>query len=99
MIVLRFHGAMNVDANLLKAARVLLGWSQQDLSDNSGVGRSTIIKLEAGEGGFHLSTVESVLSALEKAGVVFLPETNTEGPGLRLSKGDSRRPRVIRLRR
>lgn len=73
----------------IKAARSLLGWSQDDLADHSGVSKPTIGRLEALDSddpiGGRPETGEALARALEKAGVEFIPE-NGGGPGVRLAK-------------
>jgi DNA-binding XRE family transcriptional regulator len=69
----------------IKAARALLGWSQEDLAANSGVSVPTIKRLEA-PGKFRVSDEARLKmeAALESAGIVF---TNGDEPGVRLRKG------------
>lgn len=72
----------------VKAARALLGWSQDDLAAASGVSVPTIARLESvdsdGIGG-RATTADAIRAALEAAGVVFIPE-NGGGAGVRLAK-------------
>lgn len=76
-----------MEAEQMRAARALLRWSQQDLSDKCGVSVPTIKRLEAMEGGLtgHLNTIRAIEVALIDAGVTFIPE-NGGGAGVRLSK-------------
>lgn len=71
----------------MRAARALLGWSQGDLAEASGVSLPTIKRLEPGDdplsGSFQ--SIEAIRRALEAAGVIFVAE-NGEGPGVRLKK-------------
>jgi transcriptional regulator with XRE-family HTH domain len=69
----------------IKAARELLGWSQEKLVEMSGVSISTIKRLEAAGGnlGGRPATGEKIVAALEKAGVEFLAKDNG-GAGVRL---------------
>ncbi|WP_082494607.1 helix-turn-helix domain-containing protein [Methylobacterium sp. Leaf108] len=71
----------------VKAARALLGWSQGDLAERSAVSKPTIARLETGEGdlGGYSDTRDKILSALEAAGVEFIPP-NGGGAGVRLRK-------------
>ncbi len=71
----------------LKAARALIGWSQPDLAERSGVSVPTIARLETGDGqlGGRASTAERLRTALEASGIIFIDE-NGEGPGVRLKK-------------
>ncbi|CAO4184626.1 Helix-turn-helix protein [Methylorubrum populi] len=69
----------------LRAARALLGWSQERLSEASGVSLPTIKRLEPGEGSLQtrVDTLNKLQAALEAAGVLFIPE-NGGGAGVRL---------------
>ncbi len=77
-----------VSIRQIKAARALLGWSQDDLSKASDVSIPTVKRLEAlnGDIGGRATTAAALVAALESAGVVFLPE-NGNGPGVALRKG------------
>jgi transcriptional regulator with XRE-family HTH domain len=69
----------------VRAARGLLGWSRERLSDACSVPIRTIDRLEAGEGVPQRRTVAAIRCALEAAGVEFLPEDGG-GVGVRLRK-------------
>jgi transcriptional regulator with XRE-family HTH domain len=73
----------------IKAARSLLGWSQDDLAAHSGVSKPTIGRLESDDAanaiGGRPETAEKLVAALEKAGVEFIPE-NGGGAGVRLAR-------------
>lgn len=73
-------------AEQLRAARALLGWTQDQLADQAGVGIATIRRLEAQTGPIRAisDTLWRLQSALEQAGVVFLGEDGAQGPGVRL---------------
>lgn len=53
----------------IKAARELLGWSQEDCAKHAGVGLETLRRLELKTGQPRQQTIKAVLSALENAGV------------------------------
>ena len=76
-----------VSIKQIKAARELLGWSQEAIAEASGVSIPTIKRLEAtgGELGGWPETGEKIIAALEKAGVEFIAE-NGGGPGVRIRK-------------
>lgn len=78
---------LKVSIKQVKAARSLLGWSQTDLAEASGVSEPTIKRLEAGEGelGGRADTAVKIKAALEGAGIQFIPE-NGGGAGVRLRK-------------
>lgn len=66
-----------------RAARALIDWSQQDLANAAGVGVVTVRQFEAGVGAPRNATTETLMNALEAAGVEFLTG-NGGGPGVRL---------------
>jgi transcriptional regulator with XRE-family HTH domain len=70
----------------LRAARALIGWSQPELAERSGVGIATVRRME-GARGLPKTTAENVWKvqqALEGAGVVFIDQDEESGPGVRL---------------
>ncbi|MGL3111930.1 helix-turn-helix domain-containing protein [Bradyrhizobium sp. BR 1432] len=72
----------------IRAARGLLGWSQSDLAEAAGRSLPTIKRLEreSDDGSAVSEDVRNaVRSALEKAGVEFIPE-NGGGAGVRMKK-------------
>ncbi|UCI17864.1 helix-turn-helix domain-containing protein [Mesorhizobium sp. B2-1-8] len=75
----------------LRAARAVLGWSQERLAQASGVSLPTIKRLEPGDEPMRvrLETVEKLRVTLEAAGVEFIPD-NGGGAGVRL-----REPSVV----
>lgn len=77
---------MTISAAQSRAARGLLGWSQNDLADRSKVGRASIADFESGKRTPYERTLAELRAALEAAGVIFIAE-NGDGPGVRLRKG------------
>jgi predicted transcriptional regulator len=77
-----------VSIEQVKAARALLGWSQNDLAKHSKVSIPTIKRLEASAGqiGGRDKTISAIRATLESAGVEFIAE-NGGGAGVRLKKG------------
>ena len=69
----------------IRAARALLRWSANDLSDKSGVGISTIKRLEVMNGvpAINISTMVAIQKAFENAGVEFIGSPD-DRPGVRL---------------
>lgn len=69
----------------IRAARGLLGWSGQDLANASGVGLSTLRRLESGSGSVqtNVSTVVALAAALEQAGIEFTGDPDAN-PGVTL---------------
>ena len=75
-----YHATINPTPGQIRAARSLLGLSQDDLASIAGVSRRTIVKLEGDSAGLEIETVKSVLSALRNAGVTFV--STGEGLGV-----------------
>ena len=84
-----------VSIRQIKAARSLLGWSQEELAETANVSIPTIKRLEAAEGllGGREATIKKITAALEKAGIGFINE-NGGGSGVRLSKRERGRNRL-----
>jgi transcriptional regulator with XRE-family HTH domain len=68
-----------------RAARALLDLTQPDLVRLSGLSLSTVINFERERNPVLPATIRSLQSALEAAGVVFIPE-NGGGAGVRLTR-------------
>ena len=70
----------------IRAARALLGISQDELARLSGVGSATIKRLELGTSKprGNVQTIVRLREALEAAGVVFIDHDEKLGPGVRL---------------
>ena len=78
------HGPLT--PNLCRAARALLGWSQDQLAEASTVATKTIADFERQARTPYTRTLRDVRFALENAGIVFI-DANGGGPGVRLKKG------------
>ena len=70
----------------IRAARALLGWSQDDLAKSASIGIATLRRLEGARGKIRgtAETVWKIQKALEQGGVEFIDGDDTKGPGLRL---------------
>jgi transcriptional regulator with XRE-family HTH domain len=68
-----------------RAARGLLGWSQQELAGHARVGIVTVHQFETGISQPRRATLELIRRAFERAGVEFIDE-NGGGPGVRLRR-------------
>jgi transcriptional regulator with XRE-family HTH domain len=69
----------------IRAARALLGLSQGQLADLAAVGAATVKRIEASaEIRGSAETFWKIQTALEEAGVEFIPADETKGPGVRL---------------
>jgi ribosome-binding protein aMBF1 (putative translation factor) len=82
---------MTLSIRQVKAARALLGWSQETLSEKSGVPLSTIKRIEAGDAdslpaSANAEKIEKALVQGKKESVTFLTADNQGGPGVRLKK-------------
>jgi transcriptional regulator with XRE-family HTH domain len=74
-----------ISAGQARAARAILGWTQDRLAQSADVPKRTLARFELGEGSPHRRTVEAIRTALESAGVEFIAE-NGGGAGVRLRK-------------
>lgn len=72
-------------ANQLRAARAILGLSQEDVAKLIGASSKTIRRAESGDTAVAASTVSAIRKALETKGVEFIDE-NGGGAGVRLSE-------------
>ena len=65
----------------IRAARALLGWSQNQLARRAGVGPATLQRIEQGDGIVkgNFSTVLKIQKALEQAGIHFTESTINGG--------------------
>jgi transcriptional regulator with XRE-family HTH domain len=68
-----------------RAARALLDWSQDDLSERAKIGIKTLQLFERSQRDPYARTITALRATLEKAGVEFIAE-NGGGPGVRLAK-------------
>jgi transcriptional regulator with XRE-family HTH domain len=73
-----------ITARQIRAARALLGWSQQQLADKAIISLNALNRLERGEVDPRVSTVTALHKALTGAGVEFL-SAGEKGEGVRLS--------------
>jgi len=72
----------------LRAARALLGWRQEDLAREAGVGLATLQRIEKGEGPVsgNATTIWKLQAALEETGVRFLQKGADGEPIIGVSK-------------
>ncbi len=75
-----------MDAAQCRAARALLGWSQDALAEASRVNKKTIADFERGARQPYDRTLRDLREAMERAGVEFIEE-NGGGAGVRFKKG------------
>lgn len=67
----------------IRAARALLGWSQQQLADEAIVSLNAVTRLEKGKVDSRVSTITAIEKTLIKAGVEFLA-SGEKGEGVRM---------------
>jgi len=74
-----------ITSGQIKAARALLGLTTAKLAELSGIGFTTLVRLEsfAGVPSANIKTLDSVKRTLESAGIEFIG-TPDDGPGVRL---------------
>ncbi|WWT34608.1 helix-turn-helix transcriptional regulator [Pelagibacterium nitratireducens] len=63
---------IDITAEQVRAARALVGWSQDELANRAGVTRRTIAAFESGEKVPHRSTMCRILSVFEDSRVSFI---------------------------
>jgi transcriptional regulator with XRE-family HTH domain len=73
-----------IDHRQSRAARSLLGWTQQQLADTAGVALATIQFFETNKREPIPNNLAAIQRAFETAGVEFIPARNGKGIGVRL---------------
>jgi len=75
-----------ITGRLIAAARALIGISQSDLANASGLSISTLVQLEASGSALlgSKADAEAVKRALESFGAIFIAESDGIGAGVRL---------------
>ena len=73
-----------ITSDQIRAARALLRWSGKDLAEKTGLGFSTLMRLEVLDGvpGAQAKTLETIQKVFEKAGIEFIG-TPEDGAGVR----------------
>ncbi|WP_345770146.1 helix-turn-helix transcriptional regulator [Azospirillum brasilense] len=84
--------AMSITPAQCRAARGLLNWSQDELAEatNGEVAKRSLVRFEKGDTAPQPRTLIAIRTAMEAAGVEFIPE-NGGGAGVRLRKADEGR--------
>lgn len=59
-------------ASAIRAGRVALGWSQQELATRADVSLPTITRIELAQTSPRIQTIGQLLNAMEQAGVSFV---------------------------
>ena len=73
-----------ITSTQLRASRAMLKWSIDDLSNKSGIGTTTLKRLESADGvpNAQVRTIEVIKKTLEEAGIEFIG-TPESGAGVR----------------
>ena len=73
-----------ITSDQIRAARALLRWSGKDLAEKTGLGFSTLMRLEVLDGvpSAQAKTLENIQKAFENAGIEFIG-TPENGAGVR----------------
>ena len=73
-----------ITSDQIRAARALLRWSGKELAEKTGLGFSTLMRLEVLDGvpSAQAKTLETIQNAFEKAGIEFIG-TPEDGAGVR----------------
>lgn len=69
----------------LRAARALLGITQDELAERTGVGRNILQRIENGKS-VPTAQIDVIRSYMEKRGIVFLESSVEHGPGVALRR-------------
>ena len=85
LVQLRHVLSMDLTPAQCRAARGLIGITQDDLAAASGVSKRTIASFETSERQAISANIAAIRTALEAAGVEFIPE-NGGGAGVRLRR-------------
>ena len=81
----------------IRAARALLGIGQQGLSKLAKVGINTVKRIEqSAEMTGSVRTLWKIQTALETAGIEFIPADELKGPGVRLRRAKGTKPKARR---
>ena len=76
-----------ISAAQIKAARALLSMDQRELSNSAELAISTVKRIEVAEElTGSVRTLWKIQTALERAGVEFIPADEHKGPGVRLKE-------------
>jgi transcriptional regulator with XRE-family HTH domain len=72
-----------ISGRQIHAARALLGWTQEKLAEKAIVSRNAVNRIENARVDARTSTLESIVRALAKAGILFINDQGYEGVRLR----------------
>ena len=83
------HMTLMLTPKQCKAARALLGWTQSDLSEKSGVGTGTVKDFESERHAINSKALTSIIRAFQKAGLILYFDGDGGGPGVRVKEPES----------
>lgn len=75
-----------VSSSQIRAARALLGWTQQRLAEAAEVSLNAVARLEQEKGDARMGTLTKIVHALEQGGIEFQASSDGKGPGVRLKR-------------
>ena len=81
----------------VRMARAALGWSLSDLAAKSQVNLNTISRYEAGREVLS-GTIDKLEKVFESAGITFIQEDDTGGPGIRMQKPAAKKTSTVAKR-
>lgn len=81
--------AIAYSEDIIRAARLMVGWTQTELAKAAKVSRQTLARIEDGDNAT-VDTVKKVIAALEKRGVEFIDATEDRGAGVRFIDPNNR---------
>ncbi len=68
-----------------KAARALLGWTQQELADRADLTLDTVKRFERAQSDTRGQAMIAMEAALRRGGVTLIPADDREGEGVRIA--------------
>lgn len=83
------YAAAMISASQIRAARVLLGWKQQELAEAAGLSLAVVNNVERAVTDPRRSTLQKIQRALEDGGVEFIAERQNSpdgGEGIRMRR-------------
>jgi CRP-like cAMP-binding protein len=86
-----------ITSSQCRAARALVEYSRDRLAISSGVSQEIIEMFERRLENARLEDIDALQSALEKAGAVFIPDSDSGGIGVRLKFNRSETRRIATL--
>jgi transcriptional regulator with XRE-family HTH domain len=73
---------MMVEAGQIRAARAMLGWTQEQLAERAKISRRLVIAVEAGQAVVGNGITAAVVDALKAAGIAFFVDAERRGVSL-----------------